>query len=152
MRMLWTFSPHTIGQGFIDARKKLKNPKVSDNEIAQGPAGRCLQPRWSDWPIPEPRHHRALVNLPQPHAGLSCPKEKKDSKLWALMRSSALKEWLGISLPFPAVPAEWEQEAASTLFLKAHKQWVRMWRLNESPCSCFSPCNGIRTQDKDQLT
>lgn len=47
----------------------------------------------------------------------------KDSKLCALMRSSALKKWSGISLPFPAASAEWEQEAASTLFLQGCKQW-----------------------------
>lgn len=68
------------------------------------------------------------------------------------MRSSALKKCSGISPPFPAAPAEWEQEAASTLFLKACKQWARMWRLSESPCSCCSPWNGIPVQNKDQLT
>lgn len=34
--------------------KLLKNPKDSDTEGAQGSAGRCLQPCWSNWPIPEP--------------------------------------------------------------------------------------------------
>lgn len=105
-------------------------------------------------PTDPPQSPRTTVLSLNPHSHKQVPpaRKKKYSKLWALMRSSALKEWPGISLPFPAALAEWEQEAAATLFPKARKQWARMWRLSESPCPCCSPWNGNPAQNKDQLT
>lgn len=158
--MLWTYSPHghldkCIAVGEKKSPKNLKAFKWSRHWVLMVPAGRCLQHCAS--------RNAALIH----HWGtsttvlfvkpLTCtlsflPPQESLQALGALMRSSALKKWSVISLHFPLVPTEWEQEAASILLTNRVNNKFRCGGWMSHLIPAIKLCNRIQMQNKDQLT